>query len=645
VHFPFKKFGFQIDLGRQIERPDVLISAVKGMSRFGYNICMLYLEDAYKFERHPLIGRNNAYTKEFMREIQHLCAEQNIELIPVIPSLGHCSYISSKRGYEKYDEGRGTENNFGSVSPSFPETYDLLKDLYKDWCDYIPGRYLHVGLDESASMGNYHIRTFGRENFDAVKMFADHCNKLNAICKSLNRQMVMWGDMLYYLSRAIGLLDKDIIINDWYYYNFEKYPRIELFNFAETDLSGDLKKAGFEVWGCSSIWPNSPFPPIAERWQTLCDWVRYGKEKQIDGIIITDWENSAGFYSNIDLLYRAFGSNIRQSNPDPIDKKISQLLNEITGSDCSGVVSDILELGNYHFTGHENRRLVFSPLVIRANKNRQDQCRQKYDNLQKMFSKMSSLIQQTPNESGKQMLDNIYLSWKFLKLLWKLGAYLPDYYQQLCDAAAENKSCAYLNNVFMTLAGEIEIFKDEYAARWNQLRYEDDRQIITKWANDAINVLRSWALLIQNNHIENHPLIATPRIECTLHCRHPALPVVLITAMWHDGHKESNGETMICFESKYAKPNVKWRQFPSIPLERRELPDRIKFDANNYGQVGIEDVYVILKGIKYAYKAVKFEGENISSDNDGILWLGPICASIDSPLTRTNSDIAWFERI
>ena len=52
----FPIFGFQLDLARQIERPEVVLSAIRGSDRWGYNTCMLYLEDAYVFGRHPEIG-------------------------------------------------------------------------------------------------------------------------------------------------------------------------------------------------------------------------------------------------------------------------------------------------------------------------------------------------------------------------------------------------------------------------------------------------------------------------------------------------------------------------------------------------------------------------------------------------------------
>ena len=211
-----KIIGFQIDVARQIERPEVLHEAVETLAACGHNVCMLYLEDAYQYPRHPGVARRHAYSVDCMQRLQSRCARHGMELIPVIPALGHGGYITAKPGYAKYDEGRDSGAICGSVCPSFPESYTLLRELFEDWCRHVPGRYLHAGLDESAAMGRHHIQTHGRAGFDPADMFAAHANKLAQIARDLGRRLIIWGDMLYYLPGAIGKLDKDIIIADWY---------------------------------------------------------------------------------------------------------------------------------------------------------------------------------------------------------------------------------------------------------------------------------------------------------------------------------------------------------------------------------------------------------------------------------------------
>ncbi|MDO9542931.1 MAG: hypothetical protein Q7J98_11510 [Kiritimatiellia bacterium] len=45
--------GFLIDLARQIERPEFLLESIRRLGTCGYNLCMLYLEDAYDYPGCP----------------------------------------------------------------------------------------------------------------------------------------------------------------------------------------------------------------------------------------------------------------------------------------------------------------------------------------------------------------------------------------------------------------------------------------------------------------------------------------------------------------------------------------------------------------------------------------------------------------
>jgi hypothetical protein len=166
---------------------------------------------------------------------------------------------------------------------------------------------------------------------------------------------------------------------------------------------------------------------------------------------------------------------------------------------------------------------------------------------------------------------------------------------------------------------------------------------VKEWADKTAGAFRQWADEIMLGKIQKHSLFVTPRIECTLHCHHPALPLCEIVALWEDGHKESFTEILIRFESKYAFPDVKWKQHPSIPLQRRELPQQIQCSSVHYGQVGIEEIYVMYKGTKYIYTPVRIEGQFAQQQED-IVWIGPIRSTVDSPLRRKDKDVVIYER-
>jgi hypothetical protein len=602
------------------------------MDKYGYNVCMLYLEDAFLYERHPGVSRNHAYSKEFMREIQDLCASQKMELIPVIPSLGHCAYITSKPGYERYDEGRGTEKLCSTVSPSFPETYELLEELYEDWCSHIPGEYLHVGLDESPAMGQYFIRQNGLAKFDAEDMFAAHCNKLNGILKKLGRKMLMWGDMFYHFPDAAKKLDKDIIVVDWYYYSFPKTPKVEVFNFSEVDSVKNLKENNLETWGCPSIWPNYPFSDIQDRFENLRSWLRYGKPRKLDGIVNTDWENSLGFMNISTLLFSAFGKLLLEHDVEKISepelkKALAELL-EISPE--SSTLSDMLALKEFSLTGHANRKVIQQPplSMISTEAERKAEYERKSKALEKMFSDLNDEIKQAARPQTQETLKAIELCYRQMLLYWKTGQVFSEFYETQSSSEELSK-----------LADELDLFADDYFSFWEKARFPDELIKSRDWAKSTASTILEW--LDKPLNKSSHPIFAESRLEMEVECRHPALPVLKAECFFKDGSNTTGGVTMINFESAYAVQNKIWRQYPVIPLEQGSLPEKIVFTVSHYGQIYLNKVKVLLNGKEYFYQAGETKGSFAKIENRQAV-IGPVCANREDPTIRPEADQIVF---
>jgi len=638
----FDIMGFQLDVGRQIERPEVLLSMVADTHKLGYNAVMLYLEDAYAPPRHPRIGRKHAYTTECMQELHRLCASQGQELIPVFPSLGHGGYITGKEGYARYDEGRGTGRLTGCLSPSFPETYTLLAELYEDWCRHIPGRYLHVGLDESDSMGQYHLRAHGAGSLDAPAMFAEHSNRLNRILRSLGRRMVMWGDMFYYLPSAMAAVDKDVIVADWYYYPFQDAPAVELFGFRRLDSSRLLRQAGFEVWGIPSIWPNCPFPNIADRWRNLRDWMRYGQAAGLSGIINAEWENSWGFPGTTELLFRMFGRMCKGELPDDPHAALAETLAGLSDHpSAAAIAQDALHLGKYHITAYRNRKAVHErpEAMVSTYPPRRDEYRRNWKDLEGMFPHIAEIAQHARNDSAARIFQAIRLSHQALRLFWKSHSLATETYVTLVGQAAEE---IVTSETLLNLAGELERFADDFCRHWEEVRHGDDPKALVDWARRTAAAMRDWASRLAAPQAEQHPLLAIPRLQTVLHCRHPALPLVGIAVQWQDGTTQDALEVMIPFEPAFTTPDKAWTQSSVVVLARQELPRGVEFAVRHYGQVGIGEVTLLWGGKPRPFRLASTEGACVEH-RDGVVWLGPLAAAPGDPLIRPSADTARFQ--
>ena len=64
---PENIFGFSIDVARQIEKPEVIRESLAHLGEKGYNLCLLHFYDAFKYRRHPAIGRKHAYSPQVLQ--------------------------------------------------------------------------------------------------------------------------------------------------------------------------------------------------------------------------------------------------------------------------------------------------------------------------------------------------------------------------------------------------------------------------------------------------------------------------------------------------------------------------------------------------------------------------------------------------
>ena len=703
----FRVFGFQLDLARQIERLDVVLEAIRGTDRFGYNTVMLYLEDAYRFVRHPAIGRKHAYTAQQMQQVQAMCASQQQELIPVFPCLGHAGYITGKTGYRRYDEGWGSGRNLGSLCPYERTIYGMLAQLLDDWCDHVPGGYLHVGLDESPQMGQRYLRERGVLP-DAAQTFAAHCNRLNRIITGMGRRMVMWGDMFYYLPAAIEQMDKDVIVADWYYYPFDQTPAVESFAFERLDSSRRLREAGLEVWGVPSIWPNCPFPSIPQRWSNLRDWMRYGKDAGISGIVNCEWENSWGLPGTTWLMVRLLGRMAKEGASDgELEPMLAQMLEQaMAGSpgkpSSAAMARDLLRLGDYHITANRNRKVISGPPASMVSL--YPPRRQEYDTNAKALSGMlrdlaklsggaeqASVGQpsagqagvgqagagqvgvgqasagqtgagqtgaeqpsagqtgagqvgvgQTSADQGRHVLPAVELSHRFLRLFWTSHSLLSEAYAAAArthggDSAASNSDS--FAQRFVSLAEQLERFAADYNGYWPTVRFEDDSKPMVDWAARTATALREWAPLLGTS-ASTHPLLSQPLVEIILHCRQPSLPVVEVSLVWPHDVVQKLFETMIPFEAGYQSTRA-WTQSLVVVCPNPQPPERIEFDVAYYGQIGVGRIRWRHGRRSITYGLGDTAGTYVRREQ-GVVWLGPVRASVADPLSRPDADRAWF---
>ena len=286
--------GFQIDLGRVIERPETVKRFLEMYASCNYNLLQFYLEDAFVFPSHPSLARPWAWTLQQAQEVVEEAARWGIEVIPAIQSLGHCAWVGRHPDYAELDENHFEGSQCGVLCPTQPRTLETLEGMIHDVAPLATSGIIHLGMDESFSLGRCPVCAPRKQEIGEGGIFVEHANRVAAFAKAAGKRPAIWGDMFYYYPDSLAKLDTDMLIFDWYYYIFEKLPRVELYNFAEVDSRALWEKYGLEAWGCPmSLCPVSmPFNLPSEAMGNARSWARYLGETGGEGEMVTQWEMS-----------------------------------------------------------------------------------------------------------------------------------------------------------------------------------------------------------------------------------------------------------------------------------------------------------------------------------------------------------------
>ncbi len=167
------------------------------------------------------------------------------------------------------------------LSPQTEGSYEIIADWYKELDPLFPGKFFHIGADETFELGQ------GRSS-EQVKtrgigpVYFDHLKRVRSILQPYNRRLMFWGDIALNHPELLPNVPRDMIAMNWDYAPRESYDaRVGLF-----------KKAGLEQFVCPGVWSwNQIFPNTDAASVNITGFVRDGQEANVLGMMNTQWDD------------------------------------------------------------------------------------------------------------------------------------------------------------------------------------------------------------------------------------------------------------------------------------------------------------------------------------------------------------------
>ncbi|MBQ0101878.1 MAG: aldo/keto reductase, partial [Firmicutes bacterium] len=260
----------------------------------GIDTLFLLTRYNFEFDTHPECRGEYPISKEDAKNIAAACREAGIKLIPKMNLLGHQSDWEVPRGivaaHPELDEnGTDKVDYCRTLCPTHPDSLGYVLDLADEMIDTFGAKDFHIGCDEVFEIGKCpRCKATGKTN---AELFSEWVNKIASHLFDRGVQVYMWGDRLldsvecqhgpWDASRvgtadAIDTVDKRIIICDWHYYNWWKFPSVE--KFAEK---------GFKIYLC-------PFN-TGDQAEKFLSYAKEHDHGHILGVCETTWMESEYF--------------------------------------------------------------------------------------------------------------------------------------------------------------------------------------------------------------------------------------------------------------------------------------------------------------------------------------------------------------
>lgn len=221
----FAHRGLMLDISRnRVPTMATLRQLVDALAALHYNQLQLYTEHTFAYRAHATVWRDaSPMTATEVRELDSLCAERGIELVPNQNSFGHMERWLRHPPYRPLAEcPDGFEHplagwrTFGSTLYPDAASARFVSELYAELLPNFRSSQVHVGGDEPWELGKGRSASrVAAEGKHAV--YLDFMRQVFAAASSHGRRAQFWADIILERPDLVPPVPGDVIPVIWGY--------------------------------------------------------------------------------------------------------------------------------------------------------------------------------------------------------------------------------------------------------------------------------------------------------------------------------------------------------------------------------------------------------------------------------------------
>jgi hypothetical protein len=275
--------GVYLDISRgRVPTLRRLKDLVEQLAHWKINELQLNVENVFRFERHPQIGRGySPLTAGDVTSLREHAKAHHVRLVGALASLGHQEKILQLPAYRDLAELPGENNWPGGTTfcPTDPRSIRLIEEFYDEYIPLFEAEDFNVNGDEPWELGRGRSRSRASE-IGVGGLYAEFIGKLHRLVTGHGKRMNMWSDIVLEHPESLEALPGDIVMLNWDYQpDGARIPRTR-----------EIVQRGLACVVCpgTSSW-NTHGGRLATGMANIARFAREGLDRGAEGLLNTDW--------------------------------------------------------------------------------------------------------------------------------------------------------------------------------------------------------------------------------------------------------------------------------------------------------------------------------------------------------------------
>lgn len=280
--------GLHLDLKGLVPTIDRIPMLFRVVAAAGYNMLLIEWEDAFPWTIDRRFRGPAAYSADDVKRLVEVAQHFDLEIVPLVQSLGH---METPLGVPGYEYLREVPDQSDVLNPLADGALSLVQGMIDDVLALVPGvKRFHLGGDEAWTVGTHPDTSAYIETHSNAALYLQHMTPLFENLSRRGVRPMLWHDMMIkWDDWALSQLGEQADVVIWDYSGHLGWAD----DHCVTEHIDRFRANSVPLWGAGAYkgadGRDSDLPDLDKRLCNATVWSELSQKFEFEGLFATAW--------------------------------------------------------------------------------------------------------------------------------------------------------------------------------------------------------------------------------------------------------------------------------------------------------------------------------------------------------------------